>query len=406
MLDSIDPELSAIISEEEQRQENSLEMIASESIQSARAREIAACAFNNKTAVGYIGQQRLLGSRVVEKMEKLAARRACEVFGAEHANLTPYSGSMANYSIYVAVLQPGDRVLALEPDCGAHQTHGGLKNISSKIYKFDYFGLKRKDFSINYEEAERKARVEHPRLLVIGSAAYPRLLDYERLAKIAHDNGALLMTDIAHFSGLIAAKTIPSPVPYADIVTASTTKTLCGPHSGFVMCKKEFSEQIDKGIYPGFLASLHLQTIAAMAYAIQQTQTPEFGALMHRILENTAYFCRALQQRGFGMMTGGTDCHMFLADLRPLKSDAAEFAANLEKIGITVNTKNIPFDAPGEVNGIRAGCTVLSQRGFEFSDLDKLADIWLAAVQNFNALVLRKQVLEMAGKHKFYTAVH
>lgn len=366
---------------EEQRQENNLEMIASESIQPSATLAIAGSIFNNKTAVGLPAKQRLKGSQYAAKLELLAAKRACEVFGADHANMLPYSGSMANYCAYSAVLALGDRVLSMNPVAGAHQTHGAAANMSSKMYEFEYFGLDPETLLIDYEEAERKTREFKPKLMVVGSAAYSRDIDFERLAKIAHENGAYLMCDIAHFSGLIAAGVSPSPVPYADIVTASTTKTMCGPHSGFIMCKKELAEAVDKSVYPGNVASLHLQTIAAMTYAIGASQTDEFKALMGNIIRNAQYFCEALKQRGFGIVTGGTDCHMFVADLRPFGVDYEQIADVFEQIGITVNTKGIPFDDSVKPRGLRAGTTVLTQRGFDFAALDEVADIWLQVVQ-------------------------
>lgn len=376
-----DKELFECLSLEEDRQENNLEMIASESIQPAATLAIAGSIFNNKTAVGLPHKQRLKGSQYAAKLERLAADRACKVFGADHANMLPYSGSMANYCAYSAVLTLGDRVLSMNPAAGAHQTHGAAANVSSKMYEFEYFGLNKDTLLIDYEEAERKAREFKPKLMVVGSAAYSRDIDFERLANIAHSNGAYLMCDIAHFSGLIAAGVSPSPVPYADIVTASTTKTMCGPHSGFIMCKAHLADAIDKSVYPGNVASLHLQTIAAMTYAIGASQTPEFKALMERIIKNCQYFCEALKKRGFGIITGGTDCHMFVADLRPFGSDCEKIADIFEQIGITVNTKGIPFDDSPAPRGLRAGTTVLTQRGFDFAALDEVADIWLDVVK-------------------------
>ena len=376
-----DAALFECLSLEENRQENNLEMIASESIQPSATLAIAGSIFNNKTAVGLPAKQRLKGSQYAAKLELLAAQRACEVFGADHANMLPYSGSMANYCAYSAVLSLGDKVLSMNPAAGAHQTHGAAANVSSKMYEFEYFGLDPETLLINYDEAERKMKEFKPKLMVVGSAAYSRNIDFERLADIAHSNGAYLMCDIAHFSGLIAAGVSPSPVPYADIVTASTTKTMCGPHSGFIMCKKELADAVDKSVYPGNVASLHLQTIAAMTYAIGASQTDEFRSLMENIIRNAQYFCEALKLRGFDIVTGGTDCHMFVADLRPFNADCEKIADVFEQIGITVNTKGIPFDDSVKPRGLRAGTTVLTQRGFDLAALDEVADIWLEVVK-------------------------
>lgn len=401
-LRNTDPELYRCLSLESQRQADGIEMIASESIQFSGALALAGSEFNNKTAVGLPHKQRLKGSQYAAMLETLAAERACAVFGADHANMLPYSGSMANYCAYTAVLSLGDRVLALAPSAGAHQTHGGTANIASSLYSFEYFGLDRDTLLIDYGEAERKAAEWKPKLMVIGSASYSRDIDFCRLADIAHRHGAYLMTDIAHFSGLIAAGVSPSPLPYADIVTASTTKTMCGPHSGFIMCKKELAETIDRSVYPGNVASLHLQTIAAMTYAIGNSQTPEFKALMERVVKNAKYFCSALQKRGFGIVSGGTDCHMFVADLRPFGADCEKIANVLESIGITVNTKAIPFDNSPVARGLRAGTTVLTQRGFDEAALDAVADIWLDIVRapDDSAVIenCRAQVLELTRK--------
>lgn len=370
-----DRELAECLSAEEARQRDSLEMVASESMQPRTALALAGSAFNNKTAVGRVGKQRLLGSENADRLERLTAERACAIFGADHANLTTYSGSVANFCAYASVLQPGDSVLALEPACGAHQSHGGKNNISSRLYRFDYFGLDPETLAIDYAGAERKAADRHPKLLVIGSAAYPRRLDYERLADVAHRNGAYLMVDIAHFTGLVAAGESPNPVPYADIVTGSTTKTMCGPHSGFLLCTKELAEAVENGIYPGYVASLHLQTIAAMAYALNRSQTAEFKALMHRVVENASALSDALQQEGFGVFTGGTDCHMLLAELHAFGVDGVRFADRLEQIGITTNSKGIPYDPSPVAMGVRMGTTVLSQRGMGKREMAQIARI-------------------------------
>ena len=398
-----DAELYGCLLLERERQENGLEMIASESIQPSATRAFAGSIFNNKTAVGLPDKQRLKGSEYASKLEILAAKRACEIFGAEHANMLTYSGSVANYCAYSAVLELGDRVLALAPNAGAHQTHGGAANIASKNYRFDYFGLECDTLLIDYAEAERKAREFRPKLIVVGSASYSRNIDYARLADIAHKNGALLMADIAHFTGLIAAGISQNPIPYADIVTASTTKTMCGAHSGFIMCRENLRDAVDKSVYPKNVASLHLQTIASMAYSLYNSQTPQFKALMKKVVENAQYFCEALKARGFDIVTGGTDCHMFVADLRPFGADCEKIADLFERVGITVNTKAIPFDDSPVPRGLRAGTTVLTQRGFEREDLDAIADIWLRLVKSPDSESVienaRKEVLLLAKKH-------
>ena len=375
-----DPVLDALVAAEENRQKNTLEMIASESVQPAAALRLAGSAFNNKTAVGNPNKQRLKGSQYASELEKLVAGRACDLFGADHAIVTPYSGSVANYCAYSAFLQPGDRVLAMDPSAGAHQTHGGKNNVSSRMYQFAYFGLDPETMLIDYEKAETLAESFHPKLVVVGSAAYSRKIDYERLAGIAHSVGAVFMTDIAHFTGLVAAGLSPNPVPFADVVTASTTKTMCGPHSAFIMCKKQYADAIDQSVYPGVVASLHLQTIAAMGYALHRASSEEFRALMRRVVDNAQSFCAALKKRGFGIVTGGTDCHMFVVDLRPFGVDCEKLAEVMETAGITVNTKSIPYDNSPTAQGLRAGTTVLTQRGMGAKEMEEIADLWLTLV--------------------------
>ena len=379
-LKELDGALFSCLQEETERQKYGLEMIASESMQPRMALELAGGIFNNKTAVGNPGNQRLQGSQYADRLERLAAERACAIFGADHANMTPYSGTMANFCAYGAVLNPGDPVLAMDPVTGAHQSHGGSKNVSSKLYDFHFFGLEKQTLDIDYAEAEQKVKELGPKLIVIGSAAYPRRIDYARLARIAHENGALFMADIAHFSGLVAAGLSQNPVPHADIVTASTTKTMCGPHSGFIMCRGELAERVDQSVYPGFVASLHLQTIAAMAYALGQSQTEEFRVLMKRVLANAQALCKALCARGFSVFTGGTDCHMLLPELHRFGVDGVRFSRVLEEIGITVNSKGIPFDPSPVAMGVRMGTTVLSQRGMGEKEMEEIAEILYRAV--------------------------
>ena len=365
-----DPALYACIAAEEERQQTTLEMIASESIQPKEVLALSGGVFNNKTAVGRIGHQRLLGSQNADALEALAAARACEIFGADHAIMSTYSGSVSNFCAYAAVLRPGERALAMDPKTGAHQSHGAKGNISSTIYDFSFFGLEEDTLDIDYADAEKKAKALSPKLMVIGSAAYPRTIDYERLAHIAH------------FTGLAAAGVSPNPVPYADIVTASTTKTMCGPHSGFILCKSALAEAVEKSIYPGYVSSLHLQTVAAMAYTLRRSQTPEFGALMRAVVSNAKALCAALQKRGFAIFTGGTDCHLFLLDLRPYGMDGVRFAEALEQTGITTNSKAIPYDPSPVPMGIRAGTTVLTQRGMREKEMEEIAEIYAILAKN------------------------
>lgn len=370
-----DHELYELIVREQERQENTLEMIASESIQSPQLLEINACAFNNKTAVGPIGEQELMGSEIAEELMKLTAQRACKAFEAEHANIQPYSGSTANFSVFAACLKAGDLILAMRPDQGSHPTHGSSANIVSQLYRHAFYSIDSETQLIDYDELERMAHELHPKLIIAGGSAYSQLIDYERIRHVAKSVGAYFMVDMAHQSGLIAAGVIPSPVPYADFLSSSTTKTICGPRSGFVLCRKEYAEMLDRGVHPGLIASLHLQTMAAMAHTFLYATTPEFKATMQRTVDNAQVLCAALKEKGFEILSGGTKTHLMVLDMRNRNISGQMFADALEKIRLSVNAVPIPYDPSEEPNGIRIGCTVSAQRGMGAVQMQQIADI-------------------------------
>lgn len=391
-----DGELFDLLRQEEFRQENTLDMVASESIQDAISLALSGSAFCCKTAVGTPGKQRLLGSDIADKLEVLAAQRACEVFGAEHANMLPYSGTTANLCVYDGLLQPGDTIVAIDPEHGSHASHGRKEHVSAKLYHFVHVGVDPCTQLLNYETLAECVRLHRPKLIVIGVSSYPRQIDYEKIKKIAHDNDAVFMVDMAHITGLVAAGVLPNPMEHADIVTGSGTKTMCSCHTGFILCRKPFAEAVDRGVYPGVLASMHLQSIAAVTWALKRSQTPKFVAMMHQTVANAKALCIALQERGFGILTGGTDCHMFVLDLRPTGVGANIFAQRLEKIGISVNTKRIPYDPAPTTNGIRAGCTVLTQRGMQETQMQDIADIFMSALTN-NPILLEQSRQKIAA---------
>ncbi|MBQ4131605.1 MAG: serine hydroxymethyltransferase [Clostridia bacterium] len=370
-----DPELYNLIRREEHRQETTLEMIASESIQSPQLLEINACAFNNKTVVGALGGQHIAGSEVADQLISLTAERACKLYGAEHANVQVYSGSTANYAVYAACLEIGDQVLAIRSDHGGHATHGSSDNIASKMYRFAFYSVTKDTNLIDYDELERMAHELRPKLIVGGGNTYSQCVDYARIASIAKSVGAYFMFDMAHYTGLVAAGLMPSPVPYADFVTGSTTKTICGPRSGFILCKKEYAEMIDRGACPQIVASLHLQTMAAMAHAFEYATRPEFKRLMQRTVDNAQALCRALQQRGFKIVTDGTLCHLMVIDMRNRNISGKEFVQVLEKIKLSVNPVPVPYDPSPVRNGIRIGCTVCAQRGMGSAQMEQIASI-------------------------------
>lgn len=369
-----DPELDRLIAREEGSQRETISLIASESLQSPALLRLNGCAFNARTAVGLPGRQRLGGCEGADELEKLACRRACDLFGAEHANVLPVSGSAANLAAMTGVLKKGDRVLALDPELGSHTSHGSPKHITSQLYDFTFVGLERDSCLIDYDELEQLARRLQPRLILLGASAYPRVIDFERVSHIARENSALLMADMAHMMGLVAARAMPSPLPYADIVTGSATKTLCGPHAGFLLCRDALADRVDAGVYPMTTASVHLQSVAAMAYTFREAGTPAFRETMERTVSDARQLAASLTSRGFGVLTGGTDCHFFIADLRPLGLDARMAAELLQSVGLTVNTKGIPYEK-GPAQGLRIGTTVCAQRGMGPAEMEILAEV-------------------------------
>ena len=372
-----DPELYDIVVEELDRQEHNIEMIASESTESEELLELSGCVFANKTTEGYPGARFQAGSQIADKMERLGIERAKALYGADHANLQPYSGSTANYSVYAAALKPGDCVLGMRLDHGGHLTHGSPANFMSKFYHFVSYGLNPQTEQIDYDELEALAKEHKPRLIIAGGSAYPRLIDYERIANIARSAGGLLMVDMAHVAGLVAAKVIPSPVPHADFVTSSTTKTLCGPRGGMVLCKAEHAKALDKGVFPGAISSIHLNIMAAKTWLFKHAASEEFKQVMTQIVANSRALAAELTGYGFRVISGGTDNHIVLLDLRPKKITGKLFQDALEYVGITINKNMIPSDPekPSVTSGVRIGTTSVSQRGLKEPEIKRIAAI-------------------------------
>lgn len=372
-----DPVLAEMVEEELHRQENTIEMIASESTVPLEVMELSGSIFTNKTLEGYPGNRFQAGSQVADKVENLAIERAKELFGAEHANIQSYSGSTANYTVFASILKPGDRVMSLRLDQGGHLTHGSPANWVSKIYDFTFYGMDPETEEIDYEALDAMAKEIKPKLIITGASSYPRLIDYERMAKTAKDVGAYFMVDMAHIAGLVAAKVIPSPIPHADFVTSSTTKTFCSARSGMVFCKKEHAKKLDKGTFPGALGSLHLTTMAAKAWSFQYAKSEEFIQIMESVLQNAKTLASELSKRGFRVVSGGTDNHLMVVDLRNKKITGKVFQEALDSIGITVNKNMIPFDQekPSVTSGVRIGLTAISQRGLKAPEIIKIAEI-------------------------------
>lgn len=372
-----DPAVYDIVAAELKRQEGNIEMIASESTAPTEVLELSGSVFTNKTEEGYPGARFQAGSEEADKIENLARDRAKALFGADHVNVQSYSGSTANYCVYSAILAPGDRVLSMRLDQGGHLTHGSPVNFLRKVYEYDFYGVDPETEQIDYDALEKKAMEYKPKLIIGGASSYPRLIDYERMAEIAKKCGAYLMIDMAHIAGLVAAKVIPSPIPYADFVSSSTTKTFCGPRSGMVFCKAEHAKLLDKGTFPGTIGSIHLATIAAKAWSFGYASTPEFKAVMEQIVKNAKCLAEALQNYGFRIISGGTDNHIVMVDLRPKNLTGKSFEEALEYVGITVNKNVIPFDkeSPMVTSGVRIGLTSTTQRGLKEKEITQIAGI-------------------------------
>ena len=405
-----DPEIYELVVEELHRQEKNIEMIASESTVPLEVMELSGSVFTNKTLEGLPGKRFQAGSEVADKLEELGWKRAKELFGAEHVNLQSYSGSTANYSVFASVLEPGDKILAMRLDQGGHLTHGSSANWVSKIYHHDFYGVNPETEQIDYDALEAKAKEFRPKMIIAGASAYPRLIDYERMAKIAEEVGAYLMVDMAHIAGLVAAKLIPSPIPWADFVTTSTTKTFCSARSGMVFCKAKHAKTLDRGTFPGSLGSMHFHTMAAKIWSLKYAASPEFRAIMQRVLDNAKTLAKALSERGFRIVSGGTDNHLLLVDLRSKNISGKTFQNALDSIGITVNKNQIPNDpaSPFVTSGVRIGLTSTAQRGLGEKEIVQIAEIMkkVAEAPEDEAVLAacRKETRELISRFPLYPA--
>lgn len=372
-----DPVLAELVNEELKRQEHNIEMIASESTAPLAVMELTGSVFTNKTLEGYPGKRFQAGSHIADKVEELACQRARELFGADHANIQSYSGSTANYSVYASILNPGDKVLSMRLDQGGHLTHGSPANWVSKIYHFEFYAMDPETELIDYDALDAKAKEYRPKLIVAGASSYSRLIDYEGIAKTAKEVGAYFMVDMAHIAGLVAAKVIPSPIPYADFVTSSTTKTFCSARSGMVFCKAEHAKLLDKGTFPGALGSIQLHTMAAKCWSFKYAASDEFRAIMEQVVKNAKCLAEELKKYGFRIVSGGTDNHLLVADLRGKNITGKLFQDALDSVGITVNKNMIPFDPekPSVTSGVRIGLTAVTQRGLKEPEIREIAAI-------------------------------
>ncbi len=373
-----DPKVFEAIDSELNRQRTKLELIASENIVSKAVLEAQGSVLTNKYAEGYPGKRYYGGCEYVDVVEQLAIDRAKKLFGAEYANVQPHSGAQANMAVFFALLQPGDTVMGMNLTDGGHLTHGSPVNMSGKYFKIVPYGVRKEDERIDYDELERIAKECQPKLIVAGASAYARIIDFERMAKIAHGVGAYLMVDIAHIAGLVAAGLHPSPVPYADVVTTTTHKTLRGPRGGMILCKDaEFGKQFNKAIFPGIQGGPLMHVIAAKAVALGEALQPSFKEYAQQVVRNAKVLADELTADGFRIVTGGTDNHLMLVDLTSKKLTGKEAQNLLDEVNITVNKNTIPFEplSPFVTSGIRLGSPALTTRGFKEADMKEVADI-------------------------------
>ena len=372
-----DPEIAAAIGEELGRQRNKIELIASENFVSPAVMEAMGSVLTNKYAEGYPGHRYYGGCEYVDKVETLAIERAKKLFGAEHANVQAHSGANANTAVYFAFLQPGDTIMGMNLSQGGHLSHGSPVNISGKYYNVVPYGVTHETERIDYGEFARIAKEAQPKLIVAGASAYPRVIDFERMAEIAHSVGAIFMVDMAHIAGLVAAGLHPSPVPYADIVTTTTHKTLRGPRGGLILCKEKYAKQIDKAIFPGVQGGPLMHVIAAKAVALGEALKPEFKEYAKQIIANCQALAEGLIAEGFRLVSGGTDNHLLLVDVRGQKMTGKTAEHLLDEVGVTCNKNTIPFDpeSPFVTSGIRLGTAAVTTRGFKEADMKEVAAI-------------------------------
>ena len=384
-LDVVDTEIQEAINKELSRQREKLEMIASENIVSKAVMQAQGSVLTNKYAEGYPGKRYYGGCEYVDVVEQLAIDRAKKLFGAEYANVQPHSGAQANTAVYFALLQPGDTILGMNLTDGGHLTHGSPVNISGKYFKIIPYGVDKETERIDYDELERLAKEHQPKLIVGGASAYSRVIDFERMAQIAKSVGAYLMIDMAHIAGLVAAGLHPSPVPYADVVTTTTHKTLRGPRGGLILCRDaEFGKQFNKAIFPGIQGGPLMHVIAAKAVAFKEALSDEFKVYQQQVLDNAKALADELVKKGFRIVSGGTDNHLMLVDLRSKNITGKEAQFLLDEIGITANRNTIPFEplSPFVTSGIRLGTPALTTRGLKEEDIREVADIIADVIEN------------------------
>jgi glycine hydroxymethyltransferase len=383
-LEQIDSEVFSAIQKETDRLEQNLELIASENVVSEAVLEAQGCVMTNKYAEGYPGKRYYGGCQFVDEVESLAIARAKELFGADHANVQPHSGTQANMTVYLAVLKPGDSYLGMNLAHGGHLSMGSPVNFSGMLYRVIPYGVSEQTETIDYDELERLAKEHRPKLIVAGASAYPRIIDYARFRKIADAIGAMLMVDMAHIAGLVAAGLHPSPVPHADFVTTTTHKTLRGPRGGMVLCRAEHAKTIDSKVFPGMQGGPLMHVIAAKAVALKEALSPDFKSYQQQIVKNAQALAQALMSQGFRLTSGGTDNHLMLVDLRKSELTGKVAQEALDKARITVNKNAVPFDtrSPFVTSGIRLGTPAVTTRGMKEKEMGQIGDFIVRALNH------------------------
>ncbi len=407
-IESFDPEVYNAIRNEEARESEKLLLIASENYASKAVLEAQGSIFTNKYAEGYPGRRYYGGCEYADIVETLAKERAKELFGADHVNVQPHSGSQANMGVYFSVLKPGDTIMGMDLRHGGHLTHGASVSFSGIFYNSISYGVRRDTGHIDYEEVERLAFEHKPKMIIVGASAYSRIIDFEAFGKIAKENGSMLMADIAHIAGLITAGVHPSPVPHADFVTTTTHKTMRGPRGGLIMCRQEYAKAVDKVIFPGIQGGPLVHAIAAKAIAFKEALSPEFKQYQQQVADNAAKLASELQNRGFEIFSGGTDNHLMLIDLTNKGLTGMEAETALDKAGITVNKNAIPFDSrpPAVTSGMRLGTPCLTTRGMGGDEMALVAgfiDDALSNMDNEGALSgINGRVKELCSRFPIY----
>lgn len=402
----VDEEIYSLIEKEKERQQKGIELIASENFTSQAVMEAMGSYLTNKYAEGYPGKRYYGGCHVVDKVEDLARKRALELFGGEHVNVQPHSGSQANMAVYFTVLKPGDTIMGMDLSNGGHLTHGSAVNFSGKLFNVVSYKVNKETEMLDYDEIRKVALECKPKLIVAGASAYPRTIDFKKFREIADEVGAYLMVDMAHIAGLVAGGVHPSPVPYADFVTTTTHKTLRGPRGGLIICKEKFAKDLDKNIFPGMQGGPLMHVIAAKAVCLKEALEPSFKEYAKQVVKNCATLADELVKRGFKLVSNGTDNHLILVDLNNKDITGKEAEKLLDSIGVTLNKNTVPNEtrSPFVTSGVRIGTAAVTTRGFKEEDMKVVAEIIDEAIKNKDGdlSALREKVVALSEKHPLY----